>query len=453
MDNHLPPKDLDYKTALYEEHQHLESVDIPIITVSASFRKDLKDRYLESFPDGHDVIFSRAHYSMALGLMLEALSEEKSAWMTDPTNFVARDDWGKILFTEYVGKLMARHQILKDIKDKIDTKARNKLPITKPITEPLLYLTQNIHRPILSLHYETGRILAEAGKKVVQVVTDPHVRPQYLDLLPFVSDTKRYPDLLKRPQAQFCVFDQETKEEFLELAKELHKYVLKDQVVVTGPPIDPRIVECRKYKSYSNIEKRPIRLTITTGGLGTNKPEVASLLHQITRDWLVGASPKLQLLLYAGNHKDFNDMYTEFAHKLDIELQEVPNDDAPVRIIFSDDIVEANEMLVHYAFPWSDGIVCKPSGDMAYDAVAAGCFQLFLEPWGEWEVNIQKRFLRLGTGQDLNVDSFIKEMEKFNHNYWDGSTWFEQAIKKAQNLPPLFLEGSKNIIEVATRKT
>jgi hypothetical protein len=45
----------------------------------------------------------------------------KSVHLVDPTNFVGEKDWGKIEFTQKIGQLMARHKMLKDIKDKIDT--------------------------------------------------------------------------------------------------------------------------------------------------------------------------------------------------------------------------------------------------------------------------------------------------------------------------------------------
>lgn len=62
---------------------------------------------------------------------------------------------------------------------------RKKLPILDSITPALLYLSERIERPILSFHTSVGNVLAGQGKTVFQVVTDPHVREDYLDFQRF----------------------------------------------------------------------------------------------------------------------------------------------------------------------------------------------------------------------------------------------------------------------------
>ena len=56
------------------------------------------------------------------------------------------------------------------------------------------------------------------------------------------------------------------------------KRVDPDRIIVTGPPVDPRIIAARKKKNPFLL-KRPLRLCITTGGLGTNKDEIHEILH------------------------------------------------------------------------------------------------------------------------------------------------------------------------------
>src|SRR5690606_11265149 len=108
---------------------------------------------------------------------------------------------------------------------------RSRLPITPAIQGPLLHLMEAVHRPIISLHIETGNMLALAGKQIIQVVTDPHVREDYLNQAHL-------------PNIHFCVFDEKTKKEFLQKAKDLgkDKFVDSAKVTVTGNPIDPRVV-------------------------------------------------------------------------------------------------------------------------------------------------------------------------------------------------------------------
>ena len=162
------------------DKQFLENTRLPVITVSATFREDLKE--MHGFHENEqirDIVFSRAHYSMAVGIAVAAWGNKvdpDKAWIVDPTNYVSHDHWRSIVLTETIGKTLARHPFLKFLKDLVDRFGRGKLPILESITPPLLYLCQNIKKPILSLHIATGNILAAQGKKVIQVITDPHVR-------------------------------------------------------------------------------------------------------------------------------------------------------------------------------------------------------------------------------------------------------------------------------------
>lgn len=430
----------EHSPLLDKDRKILERTKVPIVTVSASFRDELARFHGVRDYFGYtedEVLFSRAHYSMALaaavGSWKNGVHPEK-AWLVDPTNYVSEKDWGKIEFTEEVGKLMARFKPLKMLKDLIDTKARNKLPITDAITTPLLYLFENVHHPILSFHYESGNILAGIGKHVVQVVTDPHVRPQYLEHAGLST-------------MRFCVFDENTKITLLELAEVMGKTVDPSRVIVTGPPVDPRVVACRTKKDPKDHLKRPLRLVITTGGLGTNKKEIEqcmrSLAPMLRSD--AGRSPKIQLIVYVSVHEDLRESIHDIARQEGIATAERQEIDAPLRILHSPHIVEANELLIKFAFPWADGFITKPSGDMAYDAAAAGCFLLTLEPWGEWEHNIRDVFEQRGISRRAIPEKLVDQLESLmasNH----GISWVENAMIQAKNLPHLFTEGTKNIL-------
>lgn len=80
---------------------------------------------------------------------------------------------------------------------------------------------------------------------------------------------------------------------------------------------------------------------------------------------------------------------------------------------------------------------------MTYDAAAAGCFLLFLESWGEWEVNIQDRFMKNGAGFDLNVSSSLTQIK---HLIQSGK--LAEGLEAANKLPELFRSGSKNILKL-----
>lgn len=428
MPNHtLPAEDLDLKEAIHKERHLLEEVDVPIVTISATYRKELADKYKSVSHSGSDVVFSRAHFSMAEAVKQAALELNKTSYMSDPTNFVSEKQWASIEFTETTGQIMARFKPLKMLKDKIDTVVRNKLPITKAIIEPLDYLTGKTKNPVISLHYEVGNLLANKGKKIVQVVTDPHVRPQYLNSLP-------------SKDVVFCVFDEETKNEFLNEATRQNKEVSPDQIIVTGPPVDPRVSKLSKNKN-SISKDEPIKLAICTGGLGTNFFEVKEVLDRLTP--LVKNPRKVKLFLYAGTHRDFRNYFEHFADKNHLRIGNLEDEEADIRILYEDSIVDANNNLIKYMFPWAHGIITKPSGDMAYDGAAAGCFMFFLEPWGEWEVNIQKRFVDMKIGFDIKpsevYDELLQLHKKGNLN---------KAIENAKTLPSEFRNGSKNIVKV-----
>ncbi len=442
--------------SLLEKDKHiLERTRFPIVTVSATFREDLKQFYgMVHDPLMRDVVFSRAHFSMAFGVAVHAwmssgadrecpLSEKITApcdtaiaWLVDPTNYVRSEDWSKIQSTEYIGRKLARNAFLKWVKDQVDTFVRNKLPITGAITPPLLHLFEHVDRPIISFHYEAGNILGGTGKRIVQVVTDPHVRDQYLTLSHL-------------PNMKYCVMDEKTKEDFIEKAEMMDKRVDPDRIIVTGPPIDPRIVAARKKKNPFLLKKRPLRLCITTGGLGTNKDEIHEILHLLF-DLLKVEHPPIQLLCYGGTNHDFTLMVQNIAKEKGIEIGELENENAGFRLIHGKHIVGINEQLIAYAFPWADGLITKPSGDMAYDAVAAGCFLLLLAPWGDWERNIQEVLEQRGVARRANVSHIKEQLEilasPILHHH---DSWFAKAQQNALDLPPLFLNGAKNILNVA----
>ena len=172
------------KKTFAADKKYLEETQIPIITVSGTYQEDLKGLHgLVESDRGADIVLSRAHYSMTLAVAIAAWGqriEPKKAWAVDPTNYVTSAEWQKVAITQWVGKVLARHPLLKLAKDFVDKFGRSKLPILKSITPPLQYLTQKVTRPILSFHIAAGNILLANGKKVVQVITDPHVREDYL---------------------------------------------------------------------------------------------------------------------------------------------------------------------------------------------------------------------------------------------------------------------------------
>jgi hypothetical protein len=422
--------------ALDHDREYLKTTKVPMVTVSGAFREDVKRTH--GFADDAllpDIVFSRAHYSMALGVAIEAWGAKVSphkAWAVDPTNYVSHNDWKKVEITELVGKTLARHSRLKAIKDFIDKFGRNKLPILSSITPPLLYLFEGVDKPILSLHIAAGNILVENGHPVVQVITDPHVRDDYLNNAHL-------------PIMRFCVFDERTKTEFLEKAKVKGIKADPNRVVVTGPPIDPRIIAARHNKHLWT--KDPLKLVITTGGLGTNKGEIETLLTHLLPELRKRPTP-YQLLVYAGTQKDIAEMVKDLAKDARVPIEPLTHHTAGLRMIYHPQIVDANELLIKHGFPWAHGFISKPSGDMAYDAVAAGCFLLTLKEWGEWEHNIREVFEQKDISRPAIIDSIVKQLTALSDDT-DGESWIHQAMQNSQRIEKLFLQGSRHILQAA----
>lgn len=424
----LPSSELELPRTLHDDRHRFEEVDVPVVTTSASFRrviaKNLKEepRLVKT-----DIVLSRAHFSMAVAVIREASEKKLTTWLIDPINYLSDRDWKKVVLLAQVGHLVARFPILKQIKDFLDSVARGKLPLTQAITPPLLYATQRVTKPIISLHYETGNILAKEGKKVLQVITDPHIRPQYL----YEADKKNI---------IYAVFDQPTRDDFLARAKNQGKAVDPERVVVTGPPVDPRIIKSRQKKDPDALGKRGLRLAITTGGLGQNKDEIARALRSIASQI---KELKIQVILYASTLPHFRKLYSDIAAEFDIPEGAVGNEDAALRIFYYQSIIDANQSLIDYVFGWADGFLTKPSGDMAYDAAAAGCFLLLLSPWGEWEESVGRIFTNLGIAQEAKPDIFAKQLDELL-----SSGWLKQAVGRALSLDPLFLDGTKKIVDL-----
>jgi len=417
-----------------KDKQYLEDTKLPIITVSASFKEDIKG--FHGLPEDEtipDIVFSRAHYSMAVGIASQAWGKTmdyKKAWIVDPTNYVSHGDWKSIQLTEIIGKTLARHRYLKLLKDSVDKFGRNRLPILDSITPPLLHLTQHIKRPILSLHIATGNILAGLGKTVLQVITDPHVRYDYLIHA-------------EKANMFFCVFDQKTKQDLLEKAALIDKKVDPKRIFVTGPPVDPRVVGIRKNKKA--WRSGPLKLCITTGGLGTNKDEILQLLAHLLPE-LRRHRPDYRLIIYTATHQDISTAVGKLAKSMHVKISPIEDRRAKLRIIYHPQIVDANELLITYGFPWADGFITKPSGDMAYDAVAAGCFLLTLQEWGEWEYVIREIFETKGISRSAVIDQIAIQLATLTNAEGKAQSWVELAMLNAHKIDKLFLEGSRQII-------
>ncbi len=420
---------------LQKDKQLLENSEIPTITVSASYKEDLKR--VHGYPDDDtipDVVFSRAHYSMAAGIAIQAWGKKvdpKKMWVVDPTNYVSAKQWSSILLTENIGKLLARNPLLKTLKDIVDKFGRQKLPILKSITPPLLHLTENISYPILSLHIAAGNILSGQGKRIVQVITDPHVRDEYV----FHAD---------KENMRFCVFDEQTKTEFLEKAALLGKEANPDRIIVTGPPVDPRIIACRRNKLP--WRSGCINLCLTTGGLGTNVQEIMTVAEQLIPRLRL-KSCNFKLLIYTSTHKDIKDKLAELARENHIKVGARNDKNAKLRIIYHPQLVDANEELIKFAFPWADGFITKPSGDMAYDAAASGSFLLTLNEWGEWEEKIREIFEQKEISRVATTENIVAQLEVLTATQGKAQSWVEKAMLNAQKIDPLFLNGSKEIIK------
>ncbi len=442
-----------------QDKKYLETTDLPILTVSATYQEDLKGFHdLPEIDTTTDIVFSRAHYSMALAAAVQAWGDKidpKKAWVVDPTNYVETKDWFSVQLTETIGKTLARLPILKTIKDLIDKFGRNKMPILDSITPPLMYLSQNLSKPVLSFHIVVGNILVERGKTVLQMITDPHVREDYLKHA-------------GNPRLTYLVFDKKTKTELLEKANIMDKEVDPNQVLVTGPPIDPRIIQARDSKKP--WRSGPLKLCLTTGGLGTNKPEIKKVLMQLFPELRKRPNP-YQLLIYAGTHQDIAEMVKKLAKENHVAVNEIsPQDPASfekqnkitkpsqrsaqrklsgqrLSLIYHPQIVDANELLIRYGFPWADGFITKPSGDMAYDAAASGSFLLTLKEWGEWEHNIRETFSQKGIARRAKVDNIVKQLEALKSAQGKAQSWVEQAMQAALSIDKLYLSGPKNIIK------
>lgn len=427
--------DTNITRTLAADKQYLEKTQVPIITLSASFREDLKR--LHGLPNNNtdtDVVLSRAHYSMALGVAEQAWGgkmDPKKCWIVDPTNYVSKDDWMSVRMTEEIGKTIARHSFLKKAKDLIDRFGRSKVPILDSVTPALLYLSEKIERPILSFHTSVGSILAGQGKRVFQMVTDPHIREEYLDFS-------------ELPTKHWFVFDEKTKIELLEKAALLDKEIDAERVVVTGPPIDPRIVAARTKKQP--WRSGPLRLCITTGGLGTNKAEILQLLNTLLPELHKSQCP-FELLVYTSTQRDIYNEVLALAGKHQITVSPLAKTDARLRVIYHPQIVDANELLIEHAFPWAHGIITKPSGDMAYDAVAAGCFLLTLKEWGVWEVAIRERFEHLDISRRLLLEDVLDQLEVLQSAQGRSQSWIETAQRNALSLPDSFTSGASSILK------
>lgn len=415
----------DLRKALLAEKKKLEEVDVPVITVSASFRKEIVEKYEVNLGSKGEIIFSRGHYSEAMAVVEAAKRKGLSSYLVDPMNFVSIKDWGKLEFTEDIGELTARYDLLAKLKRVAEQLLRGKLPVSEAVKPVVLELIENIKVPIVSGHYEVGNVIAQTDKKVVQMVTDPHVSDPYLK----VSDEEN---------VSWVVFDEGTKNQFVDKVKKKNKSVNEKMIKVTGPGINPKILDVGK-KGKTLDDERPLRLGITTGGLGTNRGEIKKVLDNLVP--FIEEPEKIQLFLYSSTHRDFRDIFEKFANENNIRIGDLDNEEAKLRVLHEDSMVDGNRNLIDHMFPWVDGVITKPSGDMAYDVLGSGAFGLYLDPWGRWEETVKSRMFEFGVGKKLDIEKAGEEIMKMRKE-GELSKMMDKANKWAQNS-----DGAKEIVE------
>ncbi|MEX0896216.1 MAG: hypothetical protein WDZ94_04800 [Patescibacteria group bacterium] len=427
-------------TNIFEKDKtYLETTQVPIVTISGTYREDLKKWHgLPNNNTDRDVVLSRAHYSMALGVAMQTwktVPDPQKAWLVDPTNYVAGRDWLSVNVAERIGMTIARRPILHRIKSWIDRFGRQKNPILSSITPPLLYLFENVRTPILSFHISAGNLLADQGHTVLQMITDPHVRSDYLTH----AESKNM---------HYLVFDESTKFDFLEQSAIQNIQADASRIYVSGPPIDPRIIAAGRTKKA--WRSGPINICITTGGLGTNKTEIELICQQI---FPLLNKNKYRLIIYAGTHKDIFELIEEKAKQHRLTIQPLTKENAKLRVIYHPQIIDANELLIQHGFPWADGFISKPSGDMAYDAAAAGCFLLTLQEWGEWEHHVRIVFEERDIARKAVLEDIVTQLDVLSSAKGRAQSWMEQAMHSANALDKSFLNGAKQILATHAKLT
>jgi hypothetical protein len=233
--------------------------------------------------------------------------------------------------------------------------------------------------------------------------------------------------------------------------------VSDDKIIVTGPPIDPRIIASKNKKHPWRSGK--LNLCLTTGGLGTNKNEIRTIIKALIPE-LKSDKSRYRLMLFAGTQPDIYQMILEIAKEARIKITALTDIDQPLSdregnliVVHHPQIVDANELLIKFAFPWADGFITKPSGDMAYDATASGSFILTLQEWGVWEHNINELFEQRGIARKAQVQDFLVQLETLINTKGKSQSWVEKAMHNAQALPAVFYQGCENITKVVEKLT
>ena len=139
-------------------------------------------------------------------------------------------------------------------------------------------------------------------------------------------------------------------------------------------------------------------------------------------------------------------MVLEMAEAEHVHAAGITAEEAKLRVIYHPQIVDANEILIKYGFPWADGFISKPSGDMAYDVAASGGFLLTLQEWGEWEHNVREVFEQLGIARKADIDQIIPQLETLTQSQGKSQSWVEHAMNNALSIDKLYIEGAKNIL-------
>ncbi|MFA5136151.1 MAG: hypothetical protein WC489_02035 [Patescibacteria group bacterium] len=237
--------------------QELATVHIPVLTAAGS-----------PTIGGH---LSVAHDAMMHAFVEEAENSDISAkgldvfdWIVDPElqrAIVSASSMPRIVVRTETGSKLLHNKAVQ--------KLRGGMKFLTFLDEPVKALMQDVDsaKPVVVFHYSVAKPLLEAGYKVVIAVTDPSAELTHKGYFGFLQKHPEWSD-----RVWYATMDQETSDWLVK------KGIAAEKIRTVGAFVSPSLVAAGDRKiqesaarwSIDNPNREPIRISIFSGGLGTN---------------------------------------------------------------------------------------------------------------------------------------------------------------------------------------
>jgi hypothetical protein len=401
----------------------LGKADIPVLTIAGS---PLIGGYL-----------TMAHDCMMRGFIHAAEQAGREVCGVDVLDYLTTtEEQDGLVDMAKLPRLVVRTEIGSQLlHNPVVQKMRGGLGFEEILKEKVLELVEKVDKEtvIVVFHYGVAKTLIEAGYSVLVAVTDPSAELTHAGYYDFLTEENK-------DKVCYGTMDQLTKEWLIE-----NGGVKQENIREVGSFVSPKLVKAGKSKVENRLKhweecmngEKKFHVGIFTGGLGTNFWEMRDVVLSLVP---LVEEEKLKISVFFNMNTDLRDHLKDILNKNDYTNKSI-------EVYASRDKDELNKKSIEI-LQAADLVFTKPSGDKAFETLAAGCIPMFLFPLHPHEVRIREYVYQTGVGIEAEEYHYLHQVKKvlFNQEVYAENIYLTHHPEKDQ-VKPISHQGEELLLE------